>query len=184
MTVNLLTIHTYQLARYIFVHELASDCNFDIEDFVNKEFFTEVFLALIKYDQRTATLETTIQYRDIIREYISMYQRTSNFYGVELKYPNQIALYQGNAICTAYINNVENQFGSTFRHVINVLLDVKSRRNQLRQTMKTAGYEAETINDTIRRQITDPPANFKLRLASRPVNTVGLTPDLLAVLTC
>jgi hypothetical protein len=47
--------------------------------------------------------------------------------------------------------------------------------------MTTEGYVAETINETIRRQIRVPVADFNIRLASQPVNTVGTTTDLMTV---
>ncbi|KAI8318235.1 hypothetical protein GQ54DRAFT_267186, partial [Martensiomyces pterosporus] len=37
-----LTVHTYQLARWIFVNELHVDQSFDLNGFVNEIFFQEV----------------------------------------------------------------------------------------------------------------------------------------------
>lgn len=47
--------------------------------------------------------------------------------------------------------------------------------------MTTEGYVAKTINEIIQRQITVLAADFTIRLASQPVNTVGTTTDLMTV---
>lgn len=127
IAVNELIKHSYQLARFIFLHELSQNTHFDLAACITKAFFVEVFLALIKnretYPERLS--DETSQYRSIIEPYLSMYQKVTNFYGIPLANAQQIALYQGNAICTAYLNGVENHLGNYIRHVVNVLLDIK-----------------------------------------------------------
>ncbi|KAI8086847.1 uncharacterized protein B0P05DRAFT_578073 [Gilbertella persicaria] len=62
--VNILVLHTYSFSKYIFLEELKNSIDFSLADFVTKEFFVEVFLALIipgkiKYAQQLALYECT-----------------------------------------------------------------------------------------------------------------------------
>ena len=183
IAVNELIKHSYQLARFIFLHELSQNTHFDLAACITKAFFVEVFLALIKnretYPERLS--DETSQYRSIIEPYLSMYQKVTNFYGIPLANAQQIALYQGNAICTVYLNGVENHLGNYIRHVVNVLLDIKKRSKQLRRTMKDQGFNTQAINQAVKEQITAPATEFKQRLASKTVDLANLSTECATV---
>jgi hypothetical protein len=45
--VHTLVLHTFSFLKYIFSHELENNPVFPLEDFINVDFFKEVFLSLI-----------------------------------------------------------------------------------------------------------------------------------------
>jgi hypothetical protein len=40
-----LVLHTFSFLKYIFIHELENNPTFPLEDFINVEFFKEIFLS-------------------------------------------------------------------------------------------------------------------------------------------
>ncbi|CEG82902.1 hypothetical protein RMATCC62417_16893 [Rhizopus microsporus] len=58
---NTLVTHMFAFSQYIFLKELEEDFNFDLSDYIRKEFFVEVFLSLIKcklYTNRASECST------------------------------------------------------------------------------------------------------------------------------
>ncbi|KAI9343679.1 hypothetical protein BD770DRAFT_294030, partial [Pilaira anomala] len=47
--VNSIITHTFSLIKYIFVHELNTNENFELEEFATQGFYREVFLSLLDY---------------------------------------------------------------------------------------------------------------------------------------
>jgi hypothetical protein len=43
------TAHAYSLSKFIFFYALQDDASFDIVSYINKEFFSEVWLSLVHY---------------------------------------------------------------------------------------------------------------------------------------
>ncbi|KAI8638846.1 hypothetical protein BD408DRAFT_422360 [Parasitella parasitica] len=46
-TTHAVITHTFAFSKYMFLKELATNSNFNLNEFVRKEFFVEVFLPLI-----------------------------------------------------------------------------------------------------------------------------------------
>ncbi|KAJ2535980.1 hypothetical protein EV175_006853, partial [Coemansia sp. RSA 1933] len=68
-----LTVHTYQLACWIFVHELEVDPRFDLNRCVNNIFFEEVFLHLTNRVARPTTIAARNHAREIIQRHLDNY---------------------------------------------------------------------------------------------------------------
>ncbi|KAH8552695.1 hypothetical protein BGW37DRAFT_550972, partial [Umbelopsis sp. PMI_123] len=88
--VNQLTIHTYMLSRFLFVRELSDDPNFNLLEYVTKDFFVEVFLSLttrVRNDLRCST--QTLYYRRLIDTGINYYFMILGYRRIELKVAQQ-----------------------------------------------------------------------------------------------
>ncbi|KAJ1665552.1 hypothetical protein EV178_003057 [Coemansia sp. RSA 1646] len=70
---NTASTHMYGLARWIFVHELATHKQFDPSMYLEKRFFGEVFLHLTKRKARPNVKTEVQEYR---RSYASTWMRT------------------------------------------------------------------------------------------------------------
>jgi hypothetical protein len=81
--------------------------------------------------------------------------------------PHQVSLYQGKAVATAYLNTVENGFGNQLRRIVNRLLNVKERAEQMKQVLLQEGIQEEEVNRRLRSEIYQPATNFKLAIARR-----------------
>ncbi|KAI8098343.1 uncharacterized protein B0P05DRAFT_521553 [Gilbertella persicaria] len=72
--VNILVLHTYSFSKYIFLEELKNSIDFSLADFVTKEFFVEVFLALIiRRNVPGKVKDRTAIYRELISRHKSSY---------------------------------------------------------------------------------------------------------------
>jgi hypothetical protein len=72
-------------SRFLFVRELSHDPSFDIQHFVTKEFFVEVFLSLTTRAQNdTRATVRTLEYRQLIMSGINYYKMTG-FRQIELR---------------------------------------------------------------------------------------------------
>ncbi|KAI8054174.1 uncharacterized protein B0P05DRAFT_561207 [Gilbertella persicaria] len=70
--VNILVLHTYSFSKYIFLEELKNSIDFSLADFVTKEFFVEVFLALIiRRNVPGKVKDRTAIYRELISRHKS-----------------------------------------------------------------------------------------------------------------
>ena len=73
--VNELTVHTYMFSRFLFMRELRHDPNFDLQHFVTKAFFVEVFLSLTtRTPNNMLANEQTLEYRQLIISGMSYYR--------------------------------------------------------------------------------------------------------------
>ncbi|KAI8641375.1 hypothetical protein BD408DRAFT_418164, partial [Parasitella parasitica] len=71
-TTHTVITHTFAFSKYMFLKELATNSNFNLNEFVRKEFFVEVFLSLIAQNttRRSAKLkDTTAEYRKFMAKY-------------------------------------------------------------------------------------------------------------------
>ncbi|KAJ2716804.1 hypothetical protein H4R19_000409 [Coemansia spiralis] len=124
---HFLTKHTYQLARYIFVREMA-DNDFNPAGLINKTFFRE--------------------------PYAKAYMKLAGIEKTPFANASQTAMYEAIRITTAYNNNVSVRFGDNLRAAVNVLLRVREERELLRREMR--GQDQAAIRAAIRDQITGP----------------------------
>lgn len=181
LDVNQLTTHTYLFTRYIFLNELQGDLGFPLHSYINQAFFVEVFLSLVDRAEHPPTSSVTSGYRDIIRKYKSLYMRISDYTPIRRTGMRQIAFYQGKMIEASYLNNVANQFGNYFRHLVNVLLNVKEKKQQLRRRLEEQGIAEDNIKQEISRLITQPTTAFKLKVSQSPVDTSRFSAEHLAI---
>ncbi|KAI9265888.1 hypothetical protein EDC94DRAFT_559332 [Helicostylum pulchrum] len=87
-SVNLLVTHTIAFSKYIFLQELERNRTFNIQDFVNKEFFVEVFLNIIAiaFLRNGRLKDTTKTFRGIIAKYKEAYVRDVAYIPILLPY--------------------------------------------------------------------------------------------------
>jgi hypothetical protein len=169
--VNQLTIHTYMLSRFLFVRELSDDPNFNLQEYVTKDFFVEVFLSLTTRDRNDERCSTqTLYYRRFIDTGINYYFMISGYRRIELQAAQQIALFQANTVVTAYLNSIMNGFGQQLRRVVNSLLGVKDRASQRRAELRQQGRTAAFISSRLEEEVYAPARQFKLAIAQRRSN--------------
>jgi hypothetical protein len=131
--VNMIVTHTYFFLKFIFINELETNNLFNLEDFINDDFFRGVFMSLIsayKPEKRKKT-EKLEAYKTIINKYRKNYIAISSYKTIDLKYSQQIANYEVVKIRTAYINNITFNFGNKLRNLVNILTNKKGRLNTI-----------------------------------------------------
>jgi hypothetical protein len=136
---NEVVYHGFCLARFIFISELERDDSFTIEDYISDDFFREILLSLTSSNRRDPRKETKKKFRELIQNNIGNYMEASAFVPVQIINFDQIAAYESTKMTTAYLNNIENQFGNFIRRSINRALDVKQRSKTIRSTLKHQG---------------------------------------------
>ncbi|KAI8083294.1 uncharacterized protein B0P05DRAFT_610463 [Gilbertella persicaria] len=83
--VNILVLHTYSFSKYIFLEELKNSIDFSLADFVTKEFFVEVFLALIiRRNVPGKVKDRTAIYRELISRHKSSYFEDAQYTPFEI----------------------------------------------------------------------------------------------------
>jgi hypothetical protein len=78
------TTHAYSLSKFIVLCALQDDDNFDIAAYINKEFFSEIWLSLVRY-RRGRVGETAARRRAFIGQYIQRYLDHTTYEQPELK---------------------------------------------------------------------------------------------------
>jgi ABC-type transporter MlaC component len=150
------------------VRELEADFAFNIQSYITKEFFAKVFLSLVQRQTRRRLSASTQTRRNIVerhfQEYVDItgFRRMPSFGGV-----NQISQYQGKAIEGAYLNNVQNGFGNQLRRVVNRLLNIKERAQQMKQSLIHEGIDEEEVGRRLRSDIYRPATTFKMAISRR-----------------
>ncbi|KAJ2085469.1 hypothetical protein IW138_006316, partial [Coemansia sp. RSA 986] len=99
---NTASAHMYGLARWIFVHELATHKQFDPSVYLEKRFFGEVFLHLTKRKARPNVKAEVQEYRSVIRKHLDEYKEAAGITEFDIANPNQIAQFEAARIYTAY----------------------------------------------------------------------------------
>ncbi|KAJ2548555.1 hypothetical protein EV175_004786 [Coemansia sp. RSA 1933] len=107
-----LTVHTYQLAHWIFMAELDADQSFDLNDCVNEVFFHEAFLHLTNRVAGHMKIEARIHTQQLVQRYLASYQAAVQPETVKFANYTQIVNYAAMTIKTAYLNNVILRFGN------------------------------------------------------------------------
>ncbi|KAJ2092601.1 hypothetical protein IW138_001039 [Coemansia sp. RSA 986] len=130
----------YGLARWIFVHELATHKQFDPSVYLEKRFFGEVFLHLTKRKARPNVKAEIQEYRRVIRKHLDAYKEAAGITEFDITNPNQTAQFEAARIYTAYVNNIQTKFGQYLRHAVNILLKTRERKRDFEEAMagKTA----------------------------------------------
>lgn len=168
LKVNKLVTHVFSFSKYIFLQELEEDINFNMVPFINHKFFVQVFLCLVASTSNsgrgigTETSNTRI----FIRRHFDNYCRDAAYKPIELANATQIALYEADKIKVAYLNSIKNHFGQQFRKVINLLFDLKNKKNAMHADLKRQGFSDKEIKDTIYQKLVIPAANLKKKLST------------------
>ncbi|KAJ2568130.1 hypothetical protein IW140_004127 [Coemansia sp. RSA 1813] len=165
----------YGLARWIFVHELATHKQFDPSVYLEKRFFGEVFLHLTKRKARPNVKAEIQEYRRVIRKHLDAYKEAAGITEFDIANPNQTAQFEAARIYTAYVNNIQTKFGQYLRRAVNVLLKTRERKRDLEEAMK--GRTADEIKKAYEDQIWEPGLELKKAIKHRntvlPITTVG-----------
>jgi hypothetical protein len=163
-TTNLLVTHTFAFTKYICLQELAANENFELNNFVTKDFF-EVFLSLVlsKGENSTRLKDTTKTYRRLISKYKEAYFEDAGYAPLNLPH----VLYECTKIQTAYYNNIKAHFGNRLRGLINKLFKRKEKAESLRGEMQANKSGSKAIKTATRKKIYRPCNQVKLALAKK-----------------
>ncbi|KAJ2553176.1 hypothetical protein EV175_003028, partial [Coemansia sp. RSA 1933] len=103
--------------------------------------------------------------RKLIDTYLDEYLAETISEPFHLRYPNQVAMYEVKKIRVAYLNTVMNNFGNELRRAINLLLDIKQRKNML--CVEIADATGLGYKQRLEAEILAPARQVKLAVASR-----------------
>ncbi|KAJ2093256.1 hypothetical protein IW138_000549 [Coemansia sp. RSA 986] len=171
---NTASAHMYGLARWIFVHELATHKQFDPSVYLEKRFFGEVFLHLTKRKARPNVKAEIQEYRRLICKHLNAYKEAAGITEFDIASPNQTAQFEAARIYTAYVNNIQTKFGQYLRRAVNALLKTRECKRDLEEAM--TGRTADEIKEAYEDQIWKPGRELKEAIKHRsavlPVITV------------
>jgi hypothetical protein len=153
-TTNLLVTHTFAFTKYICLQELAANENFELNNFVTKDFFIEVFLSLVlsKGGNSTRLKDRTKTYMRLISKYKEAYFEDAGHSPPNLPYAQQIALYKCTEIQTAYYDSIKAHFENKLRGLINKLFKKKEKAESLRGKMQANKSSSKAIKEAIRKK--------------------------------
>ncbi|KAL1928560.1 hypothetical protein VTP01DRAFT_2916 [Rhizomucor pusillus] len=120
ITVNEIPTHAYALARYIFlseIHATEPGERFPMENWLETDFFAEVWLSLTLRTVKSSRTDGTTRYRGLIHRHIKNYLKHSGFDRKALTNSQQIARYEGSRICTAYLNSIKDCFDKSSQEI-------------------------------------------------------------------
>jgi hypothetical protein len=163
------TTQTYSLSRFIFLCTLQDDDNFDIAAYINKEFFSEVWLSSVSY-RRGRVGEAIVRRHTFIDQHIQRYLDHTTYERPEFKYAQQSSSVEGLKMYTAYTNNIGAHFDNHFRRATNTLLQIRQRKAGLIRQRQQEGVDNEVISSKVYEQITLLAKQFKEILVSRIVD--------------
>ncbi|GAA5811180.1 hypothetical protein MFLAVUS_004611 [Mucor flavus] len=154
--------------------ELESNESFDLKNFINKDFFVEVFMSLVDkpvYDGtstgKSKLRESVRNYRRLIAKHKNDYIRYADYTPPSLKYSQQIALYECTKIETAYLNNIRAHFGHKLRTFLNNLCGKKEKWDHLHKRLTEEGYSKDMIKEKIHKEVLKPCNQIKLAIAKK-----------------
>ena len=168
-TVHNTTMHAYAFAKYIFMSKLESDPNFDFTPWIHTDFFAEVWLSLVQQRGFNPTGLRTATFREVINSQIGNYLRITGYQKITFSYAQQTARIEGKKIYVSYVNNIKTRFGQHLRRLINVLLDVKSRKAAMTAQLIQGGITEQEAKAIVNRMITVPSTQFKEAISHRNV---------------
>ncbi|KAI9356038.1 hypothetical protein BD770DRAFT_458312 [Pilaira anomala] len=175
--VNIIVTHTFSLIKYIFIHELNTNENFELEEFATRGFYREVFLSLLDYKRRDGSTggksklsETVNKFRRIIEKHFESYKECSSYVPIKLSNAQQIATYESIKIETAFDNNLILQFGNQLRRFINTVLQKKERISQLKTDLTNKHCSDAEIKASIKTNVIEPITQVKLAISTKDIN--------------
>ncbi|CEG84132.1 hypothetical protein RMATCC62417_17978 [Rhizopus microsporus] len=113
--------------------------NFRIQEYINKNFFKEVWLSLVDYSRDRARARLIVCYRELIDQCLDDYLTIINYQRLIFVYAQQFAIIEGTKIYTAYANSVHLRFGQHLRRAVNTLLRIRQRTADLRRVLSEQG---------------------------------------------
>ncbi|KAI7881243.1 uncharacterized protein EV154DRAFT_568365 [Mucor mucedo] len=113
-----------------FLRAIQEDKNFDIRQFINRNFFAEVWLKLTRFARGRAAGRTAATLV-FIEDYLHDYLQASNFFPPGFCYGQQVSLIEGAKNFTAYSNNFQMRLGNNFGHAVKHLLRIRQRHAEL-----------------------------------------------------
>lgn len=171
-TTHKLVTHTYLFIKFIFIEALEEDDAFDLNSYVNKNFFVEVFLALTDRKERSGTLkEETARYRDLISQHKAAYFATAKYNPPKVVNAQQIALFECTKIQTAYYNNLTAHFGNRLRMFLNFACNLKKESDRITKKMKEERYDEAAIKQIIKKTVIEPCNAVKLKFSQKEIPT-------------
>ncbi|GAA5814496.1 hypothetical protein MFLAVUS_007993 [Mucor flavus] len=154
--------------------ELESNESFDLKNFINKDFFVEVFMSLVDrlvYDGtstgKSKLRESVRNYRRLIAKHKNYYIRYADYTNPSLKYSQQIALYECTKIETAYLNNIRAHFGHRLRTFLYNLCGKKEKWDHLHKRLTDEGYSKDMIEEKIHEEVLKSYNQIKLAIAKK-----------------
>ncbi|KAI9256066.1 hypothetical protein EDC94DRAFT_586909 [Helicostylum pulchrum] len=147
---------------YMFLQELKEDFNFNLQDYINKLFFMEVFLSLTQKSSRPAKLlERTVNYRILINKHKESYCRIADYQPIVFKNAQQIALYECTKIQTAYLNNIKAHFGKNLVVLLNKIFKKKELVAGIREELANNNVDKEGISKNLFERVYSPLKRIK-----------------------
>ena len=172
---NKFTEHSYGFIKYIFLAELESDNTFQIKEYLNVEFFVQVYQSLAQPGKGgPQPFSRTLAYRELIEKHIVSYRDKSKFIPERFPFIQQTAMYESRKIFQSYDQNIAMRFGQHLRRLINHLLDIKNRRKKLQEDLKKEGKTEDQIKKALRTEIYVPASKFKEAISRRPVREASI----------
>lgn len=79
--VHNITTHAYSFAKFMFINEINENMpsQFPLEDLLNVDFFSELWLSLTRHFEKRAHNKNTKRYRDLIEKHFKDYLTSSGF---------------------------------------------------------------------------------------------------------
>ncbi|KAI9486228.1 MAG: hypothetical protein EXX96DRAFT_592980 [Benjaminiella poitrasii] len=84
--VNKVTTHAYSFSKYIFLRTFIEYKSFDISQYINRDFFGEVWLSLTLYVRGSRISARTLERREFIERYLPDYCRIANYQRIPFSY--------------------------------------------------------------------------------------------------
>ena len=163
------TMHAYSFSKFIFLRELQ-DMNFRIQEYINKDFFKEVWLSLVNYSRGRARARLIIEYHELINRHLDDYLRITNCQRFNFVYAQQSAIIEDINIYTVYANNVHLRFGQHLRRAVNSLFRIRQRMVDLRRDLSAQDMDDDEIKHRIRQDTILPARTFKQAISQQPIN--------------
>ena len=172
--VNNTTTAAYALCKYMFLNvynEQPGPDHVPLFELANREFFKQVWLNLTARRGYNRIQERTARFRAVINRFLPEFMDASGYELLPFANSGQTSEYEATRMEAAYLNMLSNNFGNVFRNTINKIIDLKGRKDELWNTMKTAGVEEQDIKAMVREQLTLPASRLKnvLSTGDRPM---------------
>ncbi|CEG76433.1 hypothetical protein RMATCC62417_11330 [Rhizopus microsporus] len=146
---NTLVAHTFAFSKHILLKELEEGFNFDLSDYIRKEFFVEVFLSLIvRINRPGRLLVKTANYRSLVSKHKESYCRSASYTLIVLVNAQQIALLSA---------------------ILNKLCKTKELAADLRKDLKKKSVDKRAINKALREEAYGPCNQVKRAIEKKEI---------------
>ncbi|ORE09056.1 hypothetical protein BCV72DRAFT_321325 [Rhizopus microsporus var. microsporus] len=147
----------HELVNITNTQELEEDFNFDLSDYIRKEFFVEIFLSpIVRNNISGRLLGKTANYRSLVSKHKESYCLSASYTPIVLVNAQQIALYECTKVQTAYLNNIKAHFGNRLRAILNKVCKTKELAADLRKDLKKKNVDKRAVNKALREEVYGP----------------------------